>query len=115
MARVRCSVCPVPATKRPLVDRVSHLRSPGVGVLRCLAITSRSGLSAPGQGELPPVLTAPLRYRDGFAGKARIRALRQEARGIPTTVGATADPEGAQRYLDADRRIAEINRQLGDA
>jgi hypothetical protein len=49
-----------------------------------------------------------------FRSKARTRALRQEARGIPTRAGATVDPAGAQRYLDADRRIAEINKQLGD-
>jgi putative flippase GtrA len=33
VARVRCSVCTVPATKRPLADRVSHLRSPDSGTV----------------------------------------------------------------------------------
>ena len=33
MARVRCSVCTVPTTKRPLTDRVLHLRSPDSGVV----------------------------------------------------------------------------------
>jgi putative flippase GtrA len=33
VARIRCSVCTVPATKRPLTDRVSHLRSPDSGVV----------------------------------------------------------------------------------